>query len=600
MGGGGGGGVSSLDGLTGALTLVGGTGISIADGVSTITINSTSLGDVTLAAFGSTPNANGASLSGQALTLQPASGSFPGGVSTTTQTFAGVKTFSSSINADGGIDRSTAGTLTIGATNSTIINIGNSGATVNIQGTTIYENTPQLLVVDPLITLNSGGGVGSGQNSGIQIEEAASITGYAETSADRNSWSFKAPNTAGVVTITPGASGFIIDQASHTPLTLTAVGAVPNANGASLSGQALTLQPANTSFPGVLTAADWNTFNGKQAAGNYITALTGDGTASGPGSVALTLATVNSNVGTFASVTVNGKGLVTAATDLSGDATTSGAALTLATVNGNVGSFGSATQVAAFTVNAKGLITAASNTSIQIAESQVTNLVSDLAAKQSTTLASANILVGNGSNVATAVAMSGAITIDNTGATSYNGVVAMNKGGTNASLTAVNGGSVYSTGSALAITAAGTSGQVLTSTGAGAPTYQTVGNEIVGTLSDVTLSVSGTTYNLGNVVLTPGIWIVYGKAQSSAPSLSESYFETSLSSISATLDQPSAVRDLSTNVINARKIAPAIKIVSVLSGTTTIYLTVESTYTGTAPVATGAQGLLRAVKIGNI
>ena len=57
---------------------------------------------------------------------------------------------------------------------------------------------------------------------------------------------------------------------------------------------------------------------------------------------------------------------------------------TLVTVNANVGSFGSATQVAGFTVNGKGLITAASNTSIQIAESQVTNLVTDLAAKEAT------------------------------------------------------------------------------------------------------------------------------------------------------------------------------------------------------------------------
>jgi hypothetical protein len=45
-------------------------------------------------------------------------------------------------------------------------------------------------------------------------------------------------------------------------------------------------------------------------------------------------------------------------------------------------------------------------------------------------------------------------------------------GGTNASLTAVNGGVVYSTASAFAITAAGTSGQVLTSNGAAAPTWQ--------------------------------------------------------------------------------------------------------------------------------
>ena len=48
--------------------------------------------------------------------------------------------------------------------------------------------------------------------------------------------------------------------------------------------------------------------------GSAITALTGDVTASGTGSVAATLATVNSNVGTFlnAKVTANGKGLVTA------------------------------------------------------------------------------------------------------------------------------------------------------------------------------------------------------------------------------------------------------------------------------------------------
>lgn len=52
-----------------------------------------------------------------------------------------------------------------------------------------------------------------------------------------------------------------------------------------------------------------------QVKGNYITATTGDVLASGPGSAAATLATVNSNVGSFtnASITVNGKGLITAA-----------------------------------------------------------------------------------------------------------------------------------------------------------------------------------------------------------------------------------------------------------------------------------------------
>ena len=52
--------------------------------------------EVTLGSFGSSPNANGASISSsQVLTLQPADATRPGGVSITSQTFSGVKTFSS-------------------------------------------------------------------------------------------------------------------------------------------------------------------------------------------------------------------------------------------------------------------------------------------------------------------------------------------------------------------------------------------------------------------------------------------------------------------------------------------------------------------------
>lgn len=88
--------------------------------------------------------------------------------------------------------------------------------------------------------------------------------------------------------------------------------------------------------------------------------------------------TSNSNSGDNATNTQY-SGLVSNANH-TGDATGS-TALTLATVNSNVGSFGSATQAGTFTVNAKGLITAASNTTIAIPESAVTNLVPDLAAK---------------------------------------------------------------------------------------------------------------------------------------------------------------------------------------------------------------------------
>jgi hypothetical protein len=49
---------------------------------------------------------------------------------------------------------------------------------------------------------------------------------------------------------------------------------------------------------------------------------------------------------------------------LTGDVTTSGAAATLATVNSNVGSFGSSTAIPAVTVNGKGLITAISTSAV--------------------------------------------------------------------------------------------------------------------------------------------------------------------------------------------------------------------------------------------
>lgn len=61
---------------------------------------------------------------------------------------------------------------------------------------------------------------------------------------------------------------------------------------------------------------------------------------------------------------------------LSGDVSGSGTgsfSTTLATVNSNVGSFGSATQVGTFTVNAKGLITAAANAAIAIASTAITD-----------------------------------------------------------------------------------------------------------------------------------------------------------------------------------------------------------------------------------
>src|SRR5260221_8645884 len=55
----------------------------------------------------------------------------------------------------------------------------------------------------------------------------------------------------------------------------------------------------------------------------------------------------------------------------------------------------------------------------------------------------------------------------------WTGQLSLTRGGTAASLTAVNGGIIYSTASAMAISAAGSSGQIFQSAGATTPVWST-------------------------------------------------------------------------------------------------------------------------------
>lgn len=233
------------------------------------------------AVAGSTPNTAGYSLGYSniasnrreyQLTLQPADATNPGIVSTGTQSIAGVKTFGSRINADGGLD-STGASLAIGATTASTITIGRSGTTINMVGSTTYEQVTNLQVADKLITINKGGGSTTATGTGFEVEENSAITGYVKTSSDRNSWQLLAPNTAGVVTVTPGSSGFTIDQASHNPVTLGAFGSTPNSAGLTLSTQAINLEPADATNPGAITAGT-QTLGGAKTFSSALTAST--------------------------------------------------------------------------------------------------------------------------------------------------------------------------------------------------------------------------------------------------------------------------------------------------------------------------------------
>lgn len=94
--------------------------------------------------------------------------------------------------------------------------------------------------------------------------------------------------------------------------------------------------------------------------------------------------------------------------------------------------------------NSSGFMSASTVTSTELGYlSGVSSAIqTQLTSKMSTALTSANIFVGNGSNVATGVAVTGDIAITNAGVTSYNGTVPLTKGGTgqitaNASLNAL-------------------------------------------------------------------------------------------------------------------------------------------------------------------
>ena len=171
----------------------------------------------------------------------------------------------------------------------------------------------------------------------------------------------------------------------------------------------LTMSGANTTIAGNLTVQGTTTFTGGSISlgdaatdtvaftGTITGSLTFEGSTDDSFETTLSPGNPSSDI-TISLPTTAGTLPVTAM--VSGDATmaTSGA-LTLATVNSNTGSFGSATAIPVITTNAKGLITAVSTSSI------TTSLTvgADSGSNDSVALASDTLTFTGGTNINTAV-----------------------------------------------------------------------------------------------------------------------------------------------------------------------------------------------------
>jgi len=267
------------------------------------------------------------------------------------------------------------GTVTVTVDGSTALTVDATGVVVagnfTVSGTTTSVNSNTVSVADNIITLNSDVTGAPTQNAGIEVERGDDTNVQIRWNEGSDTWTFTNdgavyyPMATGTDTLAEGTTNLYhtaararsaISASSGTGVSYNStsgaisLGSIPNS---SLSNSSVTIGSTSTALGATSTTL---------AGLSSVTSTSFVGELTGNASTATKLATAR----TLA---------------LTGDATASGSfdgsanysqALTLATVNSNVGQFGSATAIPVVTVNAKGLITAISTTAVSIPSGALT------------------------------------------------------------------------------------------------------------------------------------------------------------------------------------------------------------------------------------
>jgi hypothetical protein len=186
-----------------------------------------------------------------------------------------------------------------------------SGSSVNNEVATFSGTSGSVIQTTPATIDSSGNLVTPGTVTAAEIIDEG-LTPNTAVYADSGSQLASSPTTSTELGYVHGVTSAIQTQLNAlqpalTPGSIsTSTTGVTVGNGSSSTvgpNVTVNVQTASATQSGLLDAADWNTFNNKQTSGNYITALTGDVTASGPGSAVASLtATSNSTLTTLSSL----------------------------------------------------------------------------------------------------------------------------------------------------------------------------------------------------------------------------------------------------------------------------------------------------------